>query len=343
MRIAIFTDFYFEKNPISETVRFLKKRYEKEGHKVYILTATPKKKVKGEEGVFTFSSAYVKQYPQLRLSLSPFLSAKKIVSGLDIDIIHNVGVASMALAAATCKKDLEIPAISTITDNLPETTAKASAGKLASFIEDTAKKYVKWLYHFYDEVVYPSAFIAKEMSGLVGNGTIIPLPIYKFEKKKGGRPRYIAYISSTEHEDKGRELTGRADSIKNKMGKEVKHFLIKEKGNGKENAYRFDERKGLYEQTYIFAEPKNSSAFPYYAWEYMRMGNVAIANEESPLAEFLKEVDRRLVYKDNASMLDAISYAKDNKKELAELLKSKVESEGERIAERYLQIYEKYI
>jgi glycosyltransferase involved in cell wall biosynthesis len=298
MRIAIFTDFYLEPHPLATSIKLLKKSYEDAGHTVFIMAAAQQKDAEIEKGVFIFSSANIKQYSQFRLTLSPFLSAKKMIKNLNVDIIHNFATASMGLVAATCKKDLKIPAVATITELLPYTAPFEMNETMANFLKDMATRYSKWMYGFFDAITYPTEFAKLHMKNIAKDGMTIPLPTEKGKFKKT-KQQAIGYAGSIE---RGRDLSSISEAkeaILNKVGKELLLYSIGEKYGLLTEKIDYDQRWEAYSKLALFLEPPSYSTYPYYALEYLQSGKPAIAHINTPLAEFLKNIDEDLIYSDN--------------------------------------------
>ncbi len=348
MRIGLFTDFYLEDNFIAHSVRLVRRIYEKAGHKVYVFTAANRQKARAnkEEGVFTFTSAHFKQYPQFRLSLSPFLSAKKIVSGLNIDAIHNFAVATMGLAAATCARDLEIPSVATVTSVLHLSEGKGE-GKLAHLFKDMAVKYARWFYAFFDEVAFPTSFAKEAMKDVIkgsSSSSIVPLPIQE-PALENAKPKYIGYVGSSKKASELDILLSRKDSIANRFGKEVKVFSIN--GNSsyadvkEAEKLPFAERISAYRKLQLFVDVPSYEAFPFPTLEYMFAGNPVVAAEHSPSSEFVGELDKALLYKDGSTLMDALAYGLEHRKELKEKAKELASTYNERVEGLYLSLLDK--
>ncbi|RME79793.1 MAG: hypothetical protein D6769_01380 [Methanobacteriota archaeon] len=336
MKIAIFTDFYIEDVPIATSIRKLKKEYEKEGHKVYVMCASQNKDVDVEEGVFTFTSANIKQYPHFRLSLSPFLSAKKIVRGLKIDVIHNFGVASMGAAAATCKKELKIPSVATITDIMPKTAQSGMGRRVGKFMADMAKKYSKWLYGFFDEITYPSVYGKELMEGIVEGGSVIPLPVGDNEEVKNSN-RYVGYVGDDGRTRDFSPLLDNVESIKNGLKKSVKIYSIKKNGNSEGEQISYTERWSAYGKLHTYVDVPNYSAYNSYALEFLKTGKTCICPENSPMKEIVERVNKDLIY-EKKYIGDSIRAGIEGKEKAKEKTKQILE-EIESSPQEYLSIY----
>ncbi|MEM4295398.1 MAG: glycosyltransferase [Candidatus Anstonellales archaeon] len=350
MRIAFFIDNFLDQNPYSESIAQLKDFCEKNGHKVILFTTTDMdeksaKKMKDEKygkdaSIFIFKANYIKGYPQFRFSISPFLSAKKLLKEAGCDIIHNFSLGALGMAAATFKKDLKLPGVMTIFELLHYFKIKTS--KADELISDIVLKYMKWLESRFDIIHYPSFFAMNELMPLLGKGEVIYLPIPKLpdndlnekddsekierhKKEKNGHgnnskdnnsnfninnEREIAYIGQVSNKVEIEKIKSMSDAIKNKLGKEIKILNI---GNGK-NDVRYNERHHYYKNLLVYVEPRNYFEYLFYSVECLCLGKPVVCHKNSATAEFLKKIEcENLAYEDESFLSDAILRAIESK------------------------------
>jgi len=144
VNIAFFVDNYFTKNAFSDSLKLLKSFCKKNGHEVFIFTTYEESQIKNvekEENVFLFKASSIKSSHRIKLSISPFLSAKKILKEKKVDFIHSFSISSLGLSSAIFKKELKIPGVITLYDVLHYFGLKTN--KIEEIVKDIVKKYLK--------------------------------------------------------------------------------------------------------------------------------------------------------------------------------------------------------
>ena len=196
MRIAFFTDTYLpNKDGVVVSLLNLKKELEKK-HKVYIFTPSPDGVERYEEGIFYFKSAPFPPYPQYRISFPNFPKVVEMAKDLEIDLLHNHGIALTSWACLAASKALKIPSITTFHTDIAKTTHYISENIFVEKISSKlAWKYLKFLYSKFDLVTAPSKFAVAQLKRIGINSIYLPngikLSNFKTSKK---RENYLLHV-----------------------------------------------------------------------------------------------------------------------------------------------------
>ncbi len=197
LRIAYFTDTYLPNmDGVVKSLILTKKYLEKRGHKVYVFSPSPTGKEYREGDVFYFKSMEFPPYPQYRISFPNFPEVNKIVSSLNIDVIHNHGIALTSWAAVSASKKYSIPSVSTFHTDITKTTHYIIKKKIfQKFSQRIAWSYLRFLYSRFDVITAPSK---RSVSLLRKRGiisTYIPNGIeFKPYSSKRKRENYILHV-----------------------------------------------------------------------------------------------------------------------------------------------------
>ena len=300
--------------------------------------------------MYYFTSAVFKPYPDYRIALFPFKSARKLLKEMDVDLIHSHGIATTGLAAIDCAKHLKIPCIASFHTMVPSATHYiTSRENMQRFLEDVSWKYLRWYYQFFKKVLVPSKFtkeiLAKER---ITNTVVMPSGInYRFYSKGDGdwiRKRYrlgkkkiVLHVGRVVKEKNLELLINEAQSIINKRPNIV--FLIVGKGPAEEHYKNLVTMKGL-EEYFIFAGfvPKkelpdyyataDAFAFPSYfdtqglvALEAMAAGLPVVAANLSGSADFVVDGETGYLFKEEVDFREKLLLALENGKNMGKKCK----------------------
>jgi 1,2-diacylglycerol 3-alpha-glucosyltransferase len=350
MKIAYFTDTYLPNNDgVVTCLLNFRKGLEKRGHEVIILTPGTKKQKKEnkDKNVHYFTSASFKPYPDYRLALFPFPSAKKLLRGMDVDLIHSHGIATTGLAAIDCAKELKKPCIASFHTMVPSATHYLTSQKdMQKFFEDVAWKYLRWYYGFFRKVIVPSEFTRKTLEEHgISNTIVIPAGMdYRFYSKgegdwvkkryRLGKKRIVLHVGRIVKEKNLELLINEAESIMNKKPNVV--FMIVGQGPAEEDYKDMVRLKGL-EEHFIFTGfvPKKELpdyyaagdvfAFPSYfdtqglvALEAMAAGLPVVAPERSGSSDFIEDGKSGHLFREEVDFREKILLALENRDELGE-------------------------
>jgi 1,2-diacylglycerol 3-alpha-glucosyltransferase len=120
LRIAFFTDTYLPtRDGVVTSIQLLKGELEGLGHEVFIFAPAPKEDKDREPGVQYFRSVSFRRYQGYRVPLFPSNKCE-LVDKLEIDVIHNHGLAFMALNSMFAGRTLRIPVVTTWHTNVNE-------------------------------------------------------------------------------------------------------------------------------------------------------------------------------------------------------------------------------
>ncbi len=359
MKIAYFTDTYLPNNDGVVTCLLNYRRgLEKRGHEVFIFTPGTKKQKQEnkDKNVYYFTSASFKPYPDYRLALFPFKSARKLVREMDVDLIHSHGIATTGLAAIDCARNLKIPLIASFHTMVPSATHYlTSRQNLQKFLESFSWKYLRWYYNFFEKVLVPSEFTKKILHNEgIDNTLVMPSGInYKFYSKGDGewiRKRYrigkkkiVLHVGRVVKEKNLELLINEAQSIINKKPNIV--FLIVGKGPAEEHYKNLVTMKGL-DEHFIFTGfvPKKELpdyyatadvfAFPSYfdtqglvALEAMASGLPVVAPAHSGSSDFVEDGKSGYLFKEEVDFRTKLLDALGNKETLG--------NEGKKVAKGY--------
>ncbi len=359
MKIAYFTDTYLPNNDgVVTALLNYREGLEKRGHEVFIFTPGSKKQKEenADKHVYYFTSAVFKPYPDYRLSLFPFLSARKLVKSVGVDLVHSHGIATTGLAAIQCANAMKVPAIASFHTMVPSATHYLTGRKdMQEMLEKVAWGYLKWYYGFFRKVIVPSRFTEKILNEHgIKHTIVIPSGIdYKFyssgngeavrKKHKLGKKKVVLHVGRVVKEKNLELIINEAQSIINKEPNAV--FLIVGKGPAEEEYKNLVKMKGLTEN-FIFTGfvPKNELpdyyaaadvfAFPSYfdtqglvALEAMAAGLPVVAPEKSGSGDFIKDGVSGYAFKEEVDFREKLLLALENGKELGQ--------KGREIAKEY--------
>ncbi|MFH0835971.1 MAG: glycosyltransferase [Candidatus Micrarchaeota archaeon] len=164
MKIAFFSDTYLPNvDGVVTSMTTFKKALEEKNHEVFVYCSGSRKDKKQNKDarVIYYESIKFPPYPQYKLAVFPYASAKKSVEEKKIELIHCHAIASMGLSAMKTAHDLSLPLVGTFHTMIPIATgyvAKTEIGKkLAAAI---AWKAVQTFYTPFNVVTTPSHVIA---------------------------------------------------------------------------------------------------------------------------------------------------------------------------------------
>jgi len=373
MRIAYFTDTYVPNNDgVVTCLLNFRKGLEKRGHEVFIFTPGTKKQKKEnkDDHVYYFTSASFKPYPDYRLALFPFKSARKLLKERDIDLIHSHGIATTGLAAIDCASNLKIPSIASFHTMVPSATHYiTSKQSMQKILEDVSWKYLRWYYNFFGRVLVPSEFTKDILSKEgIHNTLVLPAGInYRFYTKGDGewiRKRYrlgkkkiVLHVGRVVKEKNIELLINEAQSIINKKPNVV--FIIVGRGPAEEYYKNLVTMKGL-EEHFIFAGfvPKkelpdyyaaaDAFAFPSYfdtqglvALEAMAAGVPVVAPSRSGSSDFVIDGKTGYLFKEEVDFREKLLLALENGKDMdAECKRVAREYDSDKRVEELVKFYD---
>lgn len=111
MRIGVFTDSWLPtKDGIVTSILRFQDSLESLGHEVYIFAPADKTgQAPVNDHTFYFKSKAFRMYPDYRMAFYPAKNLNKTIKDHDIEILHNHGVAFMALKAMFSSRQLKLP------------------------------------------------------------------------------------------------------------------------------------------------------------------------------------------------------------------------------------------
>ena len=376
MRIAYFTDTYLPNNDgVVTCLLNFRKGLEKRGHEVFILTPGTKKQKQEnkDKNVYYFTSASFKPYPDYRLALFPFKSARKLLKEMDVDLIHSHGIATTGLAAIDCASNLKIPLIASFHTMVPSATHYITSRQdMQKFLESASWKYLRWYYKFFKRVLVPSHFTQDVLKKEgIGNTLVMPAGINcRFYSKGDGdwiRKRYrlgkkkiVLHVGRVVKEKNLELLINEAESIINKKPNVV--FIIVGRGPAEEYYKNLVTLKGL-DEHFIFTGfvPKkelpdyyaaaDAFAFPSYfdtqglvALEAMAAGLPVVAPERSGSSDFIIDGKTGYIFKEEVDFREKLLLALENGKGMGEACKQVArEYDADKRVEVLVELYEEIL
>lgn len=193
MRIAFFTDTYLPNTDgVVCSILNMQKALKSRGHEVFIFSPSPDGKPRIEGNVHLFRSIAFRRYPEYRLAIFRTSPVKNRLEELGIDVIHNHGVATTAMAASRA----ELPKISSFHTNVAEAAhylVKKRSIQLP--LKGRIWRYLRHLYSRFDTVTAPSLKMVRllEENGIkaefLPNG--IDLSAFKIQRRPERKPMLI--------------------------------------------------------------------------------------------------------------------------------------------------------
>lgn len=120
MRIAFFTDTYLpSRDGVVTSILLAKTELEKLGHQVFVFAPEPDAGAHREADVHYFRSVRFRRYQGYRVPIFP-TNKCEILDELKVDVIHNHGLAFMALRSMFAGRTLKRPVVTTWHTNLTE-------------------------------------------------------------------------------------------------------------------------------------------------------------------------------------------------------------------------------
>ncbi len=373
MRIAYFTDTYLPNNDgVVACLLNYRKGLEKRGHEIFILTPGTKKQKQEnkDKNVYYFTSASFKPYPDYRLALFPFQSARKLLKEMNVDLIHSHGIATTGLAAIDCANHLKIPSIASFHTMVPSATHYlTSRADMQKFLEEVSWKYLRWYYKFFKRVLVPSNFTQKilEKEGIT-NTNVMPAGInYRFyaggdgewirKRHRLGKKKIVLHVGRLVKEKNLELLINEAQSIINKKPNVV--FIIVGKGPAEEHYKNLVALKGL-DEYFIFRgfvprkelpdyyNVADAFAFPSYfdtqglvALEAMAAGLPVVAPERSGSSDFVQDGETGYLFKEEVDFREKLLLALENGKKMEKKCKEVARGyDSEKRVEELIKVYE---
>ena len=181
MRIAMFTDTYYPTRDgvitsMSNTVKELRHM----GHEVFIFAPDDVKRRMADEynddHVYLLKAREFYWYPQYRMAIFP-TDLKRILTSLDVDIIHSHGIAFMGFKSMMQGRKLGIPVVLTFHTMVTEGLKYYFPIIPYELVEPLMNIYLKVFLQRSSAVITPSSPILKEIKELapdIKKGAVIP-------------------------------------------------------------------------------------------------------------------------------------------------------------------------
>ncbi len=171
MKIAFFTDTFLPNvDGVVTSILNYRRELQKRHNDVFVFSSGDSlaKKINKDPSVFFYRSVKFPPYPQYKIALFPYSSARK-VKQLDVDIVHCHAMASMGLASIAAAKYCKTPLVGTFHTMLPMATAYfTKEGFTRRFATKAAWRAVKAFYSPFDLVTSPS----KAVQGLLSENNV---------------------------------------------------------------------------------------------------------------------------------------------------------------------------
>lgn len=162
MRVAHFTDTYYEVNGVAGTIRQQVECARLSGKYYRVITCDQKNR--SVEGVVNFRPIGVYElslYPEQKLFFPPFLEMLRYCYEADFSHIHSATPGPLGLAALAIAKILRLPLVGTYHTALPQYAQYLTEDRS---IADIVWKYIIWYYDQMNIIFVPSRSTARELS-----------------------------------------------------------------------------------------------------------------------------------------------------------------------------------
>lgn len=165
MRIAMMTDsWYPTRDGVVTSVTIIRESLEALGHEVFIIAPEPEKESR-QEGVHYFPAVRFRSYEGYYVPILPS-NKMEILEKIRPDVIHVHGVATMALRALICSRELGIPTVITFHTMVDDAAKYYSPVKLPPELMDRLIWiYLRQMLKRMDVVVTPTECIGEELKG----------------------------------------------------------------------------------------------------------------------------------------------------------------------------------
>lgn len=179
LRIAFFTDTYLPNvDGVVNSIVSYRSELARRGHEAFVLApgTLQDKQNNADKGVYFFPSVRFPPYPQYKVPVFPFLSARKIVRQRRAHLVHSHAMTSMGVAAVVTAKDLRLPLVGTFHTLIPKAGKFVSDNSLWDAIyTGAAWAALKQFYRPFDLVTVPTKSIEKLLNeNGIENTVIVP-------------------------------------------------------------------------------------------------------------------------------------------------------------------------
>ncbi len=163
MRIAMMTDSWFPtRDGVVTSICIIKESLESLGHEVFVIAPEPEEEFR-QEGVYYFPAVRFRSYEGYYVPIYPS-NKIEVLKGIDPDVIHIHGVATMALRGLICGRTLGIPTVMTFHTMVDDAARYYSPIKLPPETMDRLIWiYLRQILKRMDVVVTPTACIGREL------------------------------------------------------------------------------------------------------------------------------------------------------------------------------------
>ena len=165
MKLGFFTDSYLPNvDGVVRSIVSTRPELEKRGHEVYTFASGTVQdgRANRDSRVFYYRSLKFPAYPQYKIALFPYYSARKKARELELDLVHCHGMAAMGIAGRKAARDLHLPAVGSFHTLLPKGIQTIARRKWTRALgEAFLWRAMEWFYKPLDLVISPSEVIRK--------------------------------------------------------------------------------------------------------------------------------------------------------------------------------------
>lgn len=177
MRVAFFTDTYLPNvDGVVTSMLNFRRELERRGDDVFVFSAgdAAARKNNRDSKVFFYRSIRFPLYPQYKIALFPYTSARK-VKKLGVDVVHCHALASMGFAAIAAAKYSRSPLVGTFHTLLPLATSYIVKQRLANhLLTQAAWRAVRMFYKPFNLVTAPSKVIQQMLADNGVDSVVLP-------------------------------------------------------------------------------------------------------------------------------------------------------------------------
>lgn len=171
MRIGMFTDTWLPTTDgIVTTIERFQESLQKLGHEIFIFAPEDKTgQAPQNDHIFYFKARTFKQYDDYRMAFWPAKGKNEILQKLDIDILHNHGLAFMALKAMFSSRQLKLPILLHFHTWVTDAPQYYPFNIKEEYLKKATWRYLRSLCQRSDGVVAPSETALNELKTKVDN------------------------------------------------------------------------------------------------------------------------------------------------------------------------------
>jgi len=226
VKIGFFTDSYLPNvDGVVKSITTVRPELERRGNEVFVFTSGTRSdsKANRDAQVFYYRSFKFPAYPQYKIALFPYYSARSKARDLSLELVHCHGMASMGIAGRKTARDLGVPVVGSFHTLLPKGIQTITKRKWTRKLgEDFLWRAMDWFYKPLDLVISPSETIRKVLLERKIDSVVVPNGLDTKYYSAGNKAAAKLRVSRKIGLKQGEKLVLSAG----RMSKEKNHDLI---------------------------------------------------------------------------------------------------------------------